>query len=111
MVKEWGDRGIDNRGVEAIEDGVVLLQSGCLCCTLRGDLVTALEKLLRDRDNGRISFRRVVLETTGLADPAPLLQTAMAHPYLVMRFRIDGVITVVDAINGAATLDDNIKSL
>jgi G3E family GTPase len=53
----------------------------------------------------------VILETTGLADPAPVLQTAMAHPYLVMRFRIDGVITVVDAINGAATLDDNIESL
>jgi G3E family GTPase len=89
----------------------VLLQSGCLCCTLRGDLVSALESLLRDLDNGRISFRRVILETTGLADPAPVLQTAMAHPYLVMRFRIDGVITVVDAINGAATLDGNIESL
>jgi G3E family GTPase len=89
---------------------MVLLQSGCLCCTLRGDLVSALEGLLRDLDNGRLTFRRVILETTGLADPAPVLQTAMAHPYLVMRFRIDGVITVVDAINGAATLDDNIEA-
>ena len=84
----------------------MLLQSGCLCCTLRGDLVSALESLLRDLDNGRVTFRRVVLETTGLADPAPVLQTAMVHPYLVMRFRLDGVVTVVDAINGAATLDD-----
>ena len=57
--------------------------------------------LLRDLDNGRASFRRVILETTGLADPAPVLQTAMAHPYLVMRYRLDGVITVVDAVNGA----------
>ncbi len=88
-----------------IDDNMVLLQSGCLCCTLRGDLVKALENLLRDLDNGRISFRRVILETTGLADPAPVLQTAMAHPYLVMRFRLDGVITVVDAVNGGATLD------
>jgi G3E family GTPase len=90
---------------------MVLLQSGCLCCTLRGDLVTALENLLRDLDNGRISFRRVILETTGLADPAPVLQTAMAHPYLVMRYRLDGVITVVDAVNGGATLDQHLEAV
>ncbi len=89
----------------------MLLQSGCLCCTLRGDLVEALEQLLRDLDNGRIVFRRVILETTGLADPAPVLQTAMAHPYLVQRFRLDGVITVVDAVNAAATLDQHMESV
>ncbi len=111
IINEFGEIGLDHLLVRTIDDNMVLLQSGCLCCTLRGDLVSALEKLLRDLDNGRISFRRVILETTGLADPAPVLQTAMAHPYLVMRFRIDGVITVVDAINGAATLDDNIESL
>jgi G3E family GTPase len=111
IVNEFGEIGLDHLLVRTIDDNMVLLQSGCLCCTLRGDLVSALESLLRDLDNGRISFRRVILETTGLADPAPVLQTAMAHPYLVMRFRIDGVITVVDAINGAATLDDNIESL
>ena len=90
---------------------MVLLQSGCLCCTLRGDLVSALEKLLRDLDNGRVTFRRVVLETTGLADPAPVLQTTMVHPYLVLRFRLDGVVTVVDAVNGAATLDAHPESV
>jgi G3E family GTPase len=90
-------------------DGVVLLQSGCLCCTMRGDLVDALEQWLRDLDNGRAVFRRVILETTGLADPAPVLQTAMAHPYLVMRYRLDGVITVVDAVNGDATLDAHLE--
>jgi G3E family GTPase len=90
---------------------MVLLQSGCLCCTLRGDLVAALEGLLRDLDNGRVSFRRVILETTGLADPAPVLQTAMTHPYLVMRYRLDGAIAVVDAINGGATLDDHMESV
>src|SRR5215813_6829449 len=111
IINEFGEIGLDHLFVKAIDDNMVLLQSGCLCCTLRGDLVSALEDLLRDLDNGRISFKRVTLETTGLADPAPVLQTAMAHPYLVMRFRIDGVITVVDAINGAATLDDNIESL
>ena len=107
IINEFGDVGIDHLLVKPISDGVVLLQSGCLCCTLRGDLVEALESLLRDLDNGRVSFRRVMLETTGLADPAPVLQTAMAHPYLVMRFRLDGVITLVDAVNGQATLDAN----
>src|SRR5262245_63773937 len=78
---------------------------------MRGDLVDALEQLLRDLDNGRVAFRRVVLETTGLADPAPVLQTVMAHPYLVMRYRLDGVITVVDAVNGAVTLDQHLESV
>jgi G3E family GTPase len=111
IINEFGEIGLDHLLVRTIDDNMVLLQSGCLCCTLRGDLVSALENLLRDLDNGRLAFRRVILETTGLADPAPVLQTAMAHPYLVMRFRIDGVVTVVDAVNGAATLDDNIESL
>ena len=78
---------------------------GLLCCTLRGDLIDALENLLRRLDNGRIpQFDRLVIETTGLADPAPVLHTIMSHPYLLLRFRLDGVVTVVDAINGEATL-------
>src|SRR3954469_16715931 len=111
IINEFGEIGLDHLLVRTIDDNMVLLQSGCLCCTMRGDLVSALENLLRDLDNGRISFRRVVLETTGLADPAPVLQTAMAHPYLVMRFRLDGVITVVDAVNGDATLDEHLESV
>ena len=105
IINEFGEIGIDHLLVKPISEGIVLLQSGCLCCTLRGDLVQALESLLRDLDNGRVTFRRVILETTGLADPAPVLQTAMAHPYLVMRFRLDSVVTLVDAVNGPATLD------
>ena len=111
IINEFGEIGLDHLLVRPIREGVVLLQSGCLCCTLRGDLVDALEQLLRDLDNGRAVFRRVILETTGLADPAPVLQTAMAHPYLVMRYRLDGVITVVDAVNGAATLDEHLESV
>jgi G3E family GTPase len=111
IINEFGEIGLDHLLVKPISDGVVLLQSGCLCCTLRGDLVDALEQLLRDLDNGRAVFRRVILETTGLADPAPVLQTAMAHPYLVMRYRLDGVITVVDAVNGATTLDEHMESV
>jgi len=111
IINEFGEIGLDHLLVKPIREGVVLLQSGCLCCTLRGDLVEALEQLLRDLDNGRAVFRRVILETTGLADPAPVLQTAMAHRYLVMRYRLDGVITVVDAVNGAATLDQHLESV
>jgi G3E family GTPase len=111
IINEFGEIGLDHLLVKAIDDNMVLLQSGCLCCTLRGDLVSALENLLRDLDNGRIHFRRVILETTGLADPAPVLQTAMAHPYLVLRYRLDGVIAVVDAVNGAATLDAHMESV
>jgi G3E family GTPase len=111
IINEFGEIGLDHLLVKQIDDNMVLLQSGCLCCTLRGDLVGALEGLLRDLDNGRVNFRRVILETTGLADPAPVLQTVMAHPYLVMRFRLDGAITVVDAINGGATLDQHMESV
>jgi G3E family GTPase len=111
IINEFGEIGLDHLLVRPIRDGVVLLQSGCLCCTLRGDLLDALEQLLRDLDNGRVVFRRVILETTGLADPAPVLQTVMAHPYLVLRYRLDGVLTVVDAVNGAATLDMHMESV
>src|SRR5664279_3196206 len=105
IINEFGEVSLDHLLVEYVGDNMVLLQSGCLCCTMRGDLVDALETLLRDLDNNRCKFSRVLLETTGLADPAPVLQTAMSHPYLVMRFRLDGVVTVVDAVNGEATLD------
>jgi G3E family GTPase len=104
LINEFGEIGIDHLLVERVDGNVVQLSTGCLCCTVRGDLVDSLEKLLRDRDNGRVSFSRVVIETTGLADPAPVLHTIMLHPYLVLRFRLDGIVTVIDAINGLATL-------
>jgi G3E family GTPase len=111
LINEFGEIGIDHLLVREVKDGVVMLTSGCLCCTVRGDLVDALEGLLRDLDNDRLTFGRVVLETTGLADPAPVLQTLMTHPYLVMRLRLDGVIAVVDAVNGLATLDEHQESV
>ena len=111
IINEFGEVGLDHLLVEYIEGNVMLLSTGCLCCTLRGDLVTTLEQLLRGLDNGRMSFRRVIVETTGLADPAPVLHTAMVHPYLVMRFRLDGVVTVVDAVNGDATLDAHAEAV
>lgn len=106
IVNEFGEIGLDHLLVEAVEDGMILLSAGCLCCTVRGDLITTLEDLLRKRDNGRIApFRRVVIETTGLADPAPILGAVLFHPYLSMRYALQSVVTVVDAVNGVATLD------
>jgi G3E family GTPase len=111
IINEFGDVGLDHLLVEYAGDNMVLLQSGCLCCTMRGDLVDALETLLRDLDNRRCTFRRVLLETTGLADPAPVLHTAMVHPYLLLRYRLDGVVTVVDAVNGSETLDGHAEAV
>ena len=110
IINEFGEIGLDHLLVEHVEDGVMLLSTGCLCCTVRGDLVNTLEKLLRGLDNGRMTFNRVIIETTGLADPAPVLHTIMVHPYMQLRFRLDGVVTLVDAVNGAATLDAHIEA-
>jgi G3E family GTPase len=106
IVNEFGEIGLDHLLVERVDEDMILLSAGCLCCTVRGDLVATLEDLLRRQDNGRIGpFRRVVIETTGLADPAPILHAVLYHPYLSIRYALQGVVTAVDAVNGAATLD------
>jgi G3E family GTPase len=106
LINEFGEIGLDHLFIEKIDGDMVLMSSGCVCCTIRGDLVNTLEDLLKRLDNGRIKpFKRVVLETTGLADPAPILHAIMYHPYLMMRYRLDGVVTLIDAANGEATLD------
>lgn len=112
LINEFGEIGLDHLFVEKIDGDMVMMSSGCLCCTIRGDLVDSLERLLRDRDNGRMrDFDRVIIETTGLADPAPVLHTIMSHPYFLLRFRLDGVVTVVDAVNGGATIDHHPEAL
>jgi G3E family GTPase len=112
LINEFGEIGLDHLLVERADGDMILMSSGCLCCTIRGDLVSTLEDLLRRRDNGRITpFARVLIETTGLADPAPVLHTIMFHPYLMLRYRLEGVITLVDAVNGAATLDAHAESV
>lgn len=108
LINEFGEVGIDHLLVEKIDGDMIVMTSGCVCCSIRGDLVATLEDLLRRLDNGRVRpFRRVVLETTGLADPAPILHAIMYHPYLMLRYRLDGVVTLVDAVNGQATLDEH----
>ena len=105
IVNEFGEVGIDNLLVEQADDGVIELSNGCLCCTMRGQLVDSLASLVDRLQTGRIKrLKHVVIETTGLADPAPILQALLGHPAMVQSFVIDGVITTVDAINGLETL-------
>jgi G3E family GTPase len=112
LINEFGEIGLDHLLVEKADGDMILMSSGCLCCTIRGDLVSTLEDLLKRRDNNRITpFARVLIETTGLADPAPVLHTIMFHPYLMLRYRLEGVITLVDAVNGEATLNSHEESV
>jgi G3E family GTPase len=105
IINEFGEAGLDHLLIEAAPGEVVLMAAGCLCCSLRSDLVSTLEDLLRRRDNKRMTiFRRVVIETTGLSDPLPILQSVLQHPYLSKRFALSGVVSVVDAVSAAATL-------
>lgn len=105
VINEAGEIGVDHLLVEHVADGVVALAGGCLCCSLRGDLINTLEDLLRARDNGRIPpFRRLAIETSGLADPVPILQTLTLHPYLAMRYRLAAVLAVVDPTTAPETI-------
>ena len=106
IVNEFGEIGLDHLLVERSSEDVVLLNSGCLCCTVRGDIVDTLTNLFVDRVKAKVPyFTRVAIETTGLADPAPILHTLMTDPIVAVRYMLDGVVTTVDAVNGAGTLD------
>ena len=103
LVNEFGEIGLDHLLVERLDDNTVLLNAGCLCCTVRGDLARVLRDMLPRARRDEIS--RVVIETTGLADPAPILATFMSDPVAGSAYRLDGVVTVIDAVNGQSHLD------
>jgi G3E family GTPase len=112
VINEFGEVGLDHLLVETSSDDTVVLSSGCLCCTIRGDLVETLRSLFLRRRKGSIpQFKRVVIETTGLADPAPVLHTLMQDPLVSECYRLDGVITTVDAVNGMDQLDKQMESV
>jgi len=112
IINEFGEIGLDHLLVEKATDDVVLMQSGCLCCTIRGDIADTLVNLFVDRAKGRIpAFERVVIETTGLADPAPILHALMQDPIVAERYMVDGVVTTVDAVNGMGTLDAQVEAV
>ena len=110
LINEFGEIGLDHLLVERLDGDTVLLNAGCLCCTVRGDLVKALRDLAVRIEQGH-AIRRVVVETTGLADPAPILQTLMSDPLVLYRYRLDGVVTLVDAATGMATLDAQVEAV
>jgi G3E family GTPase len=105
LINEFGEVGLDHHLLERIDDTMVLLQSGCLCCTIRGELSAAIKELHSRRERGLVPrFRRLVVESTGLADPFPILSTVQADPVLRHHFRLGNVITTVDAVNGTTQL-------
>src|SRR6266436_2189760 len=105
LINEFGEVGLDHHLLERIDDTMVLLQSGCLCCTIRSELSAAIRDLHSKRERGTVPrFRRLVVESTGLADPFPILSTVQADPVLRHHFRLGNVITTVDAVNGTTQL-------
>ena len=111
IVNEFGEIALDHHLLEASEEEIVALPGGCLCCEVRGDLVVTLGDLLARRRRGEISpFRRVVVETTGLAEPAPILHALMTDPSLAEEIEIAGILATVDAANGRATLERHAES-
>src|SRR5208282_5845685 len=106
IINEIGEIAIDHHLVDFVEGSVIELPGGCLCCAVREDLACTLRGLLDRRETGKVrQFRRIVIETTGLADPAPILYTLGADPMLDHCLHLAGVVTLVDAVTGAATLD------
>ena len=108
IINEFGDVGIDHMLVETSGDQMVELSDGCLCCTVRGELVDTLASFIDMMQTGKMKpISRVVIETTGLADPVPVLQSVIGNPVLAQNFHLDGVVTVIDALNGMPSLDNH----
>lgn len=111
LINEFGEVGLDHHLLDRIDDNVVLMKSGCICCTVRGEVADALMNLHSLLTRGEIDFDRVVIETTGLADPYPVLQTLRAHPVLRSHFDNGGVLTTVDAVNATRQVEHRAEAV
>ena len=113
LINEFGEIGLDHDlATSAKDDVVVEMASGCLCCTIRGDLARTLSEAPgRFARDGEVWFDRVVIESTGLADPAPIMHTLMSEPAVAKRYALDAVLTTIDAVNGNETLDRQFESV
>ena len=112
VINEFGEVGLDHLLAAQSDDTIMVLENGCLCCTVFGDLVTTLINLFHQREDGAIPrFDHVVIETSGLADPSPLIQAFLSDPTLAGLYRIGAVVATVDAVNGPHTLDEHIESV
>ena len=111
IINEFGEIGLDHLLIATPNENTVLLASGCICCTVRGDLVNTLRDLDKQRRAGDLPpFDRVLIETTGLADPVPIVQTVVTDEKLAPQYVLDSVVTLVDAVNGGAQLDTQPES-
>ncbi len=111
LINEFGEVGLDHELIERIDENTVLLQSGCLCCTIRGELADAIKALHSRRARGEVPlYRRLLIESTGLADPLPILTTIAADPSLRHHYRLGVVVATVDAVNGMSQLDSQPES-
>jgi G3E family GTPase len=107
LINEFGEVGLDHLLLRKVDEDIVLLNSGCLCCNLRDDLVETLDDLRRKRESGSIpTFARVVMETTGLADPAPIIHTLVTDQNLTPTYSLKGMVATVDATHGNDQLDN-----
>ena len=107
LVNELGEIALDHHLLSRIDERTVVLASGCICCTIRADLADELRDLEARRSRGEIpGYERVAIETTGLADPAPILSTLLSDPMVEAHYRVDGIVTTVDAVHGVAQLRD-----
>jgi G3E family GTPase len=112
VINEFGEVGLDHLLAARSDDTIMVLENGCLCCTVFGDLVTTLNNLYHAREANEIPrFDHVVIETSGLADPSPLIQAFLSDPVLAGLYRIGTVVATVDAVNGPGTLDNHIESV
>jgi G3E family GTPase len=112
VINEFGEVGLDHMLAAQSDDTIMVLENGCLCCTVFGDLVTTLNNLYHAREANEIPrFDHVVIETSGLADPSPLIQAFLSDPTLAGLYRIGAVVATVDAVNGPGTLDNHIESV
>ena len=111
LINEFGEIGLDHHLIADVRGDAVLMQSGCVCCTIRGDLAESMRDLYAQRERGEVAFSRLLLETTGLADPVPILATIMHEKQIRHHFRPGNVIGTVDAVHGLAQLEANPESL
>src|ERR1700691_4930083 len=112
VINEFGEVPLDHMLAAQSDDTIMVLENGCLCCTVFGDLVTTLNNLYHSREDGAIPrFDHVVIETSGLADPSPVIQAFLSDPTLAGLYRIGAVVATVDAVNGPGTLDEHIESV
>jgi G3E family GTPase len=112
LINEFGEIGLDHHLLTRIDETMVMLQTGCICCSIRGELSAAIQDLHSRRERGLLPpFRRLIIESTGLADPFPILSTVRSDPVLRHHFCLGNVITTVDAVNGAQQLDAQPESV